>query len=41
MNARIMKYIGIAIMTLAHPVGYFFLKFYYLGAIGLFNRVSI
>ncbi|MFR1722172.1 hypothetical protein [Emergencia timonensis] len=27
MNARIMKYIGIAIMTLAHPVGYFFWNF--------------
>lgn len=24
MNARMMKYIGIAVMVLAHPIGYYF-----------------
>lgn len=31
MHARIMKYIGIAIMILAHLVGYFFWDFIILG----------
>ena len=31
MNVRIMKYVGIAIMILAHPVGYYFWNFIILG----------
>ena len=31
MNARIMKYIGIVVMLVAHPVGYFFWHFVILG----------
>lgn len=31
MKPRIMKYVGIAIMILAHPVGFFFWKFLLLG----------
>ncbi len=31
MNAKIMKYAGIVVMILAHPIGYFFWRFVLLG----------
>lgn len=31
MNAKIMRYAGIIIMILAHPIGYFFWRFVLLG----------